>query len=87
MPDTVLAPYDRSLKDEPPAYRTRWSEDVGSGVIEHCRALGLNTVEVRPNGLGTGRPQPVTLILTNHPITGPVFFETLRLMIPLPPRL
>jgi hypothetical protein len=35
--------------------------------------LGENTVKVTANGKGGGRPDPVTVTLTNHPITGPVF--------------
>ena len=34
---------------------------------------GANSVVVRPNGAGVGRPEPVTLALTNYPITGPIF--------------
>jgi len=43
-----------------------------SGVIDNL-ALGQNTVTVMPNGKGRGRPDAVSLILVNHPITGPVF--------------
>ena len=43
-----------------------------SGVIDGLN-LGANVVEVRPNGQGKGRPAPVSLELTNYPITGPVF--------------
>jgi len=46
MPETVLAPYDRSLKDEPAEYRKRWSQQVSSAVIEQCRKLGISAVEV-----------------------------------------
>jgi hypothetical protein len=43
-----------------------------SGVI-YSLELGNNTVTVKPNGLGRGRPDDVSLTLVNHPITGPVF--------------
>jgi len=43
-----------------------------SGVVNGL-GLGENTVTVRPNGRGQGRPDAVDLILANHPITGPVF--------------
>jgi hypothetical protein len=43
-----------------------------SGVIDGLD-LGSNVVRVRANGKGDGRPDPVTVRLTNHPITGPVF--------------
>ena len=35
--------------------------------------VGENTVSVKPNGRGSGRPQPVNLTLINHPVTGPIF--------------
>lgn len=43
-----------------------------TGVVDRL-GLGANTIVVRPNGQGRGRPAPVELTLTNHPITGPVF--------------
>ena len=43
-----------------------------SGVIDGL-AIGDNRVTVRPNGKGRGRPDDVSLTLTNHPVTGPVF--------------
>jgi len=43
-----------------------------TGVIDGL-VLGANTLTVKPNGKGNGRPDPVTLKLTNYPITGPVF--------------
>jgi hypothetical protein len=43
-----------------------------SGVIDGL-VLGENTVMVKPNGQGKGRPEAVSLTLVNHPITGPVF--------------
>lgn len=43
-----------------------------SGVVDGL-VLGENTIVVKPNGLGKGRPNTVYLTLTNHPITGPVF--------------
>jgi hypothetical protein len=43
-----------------------------SGVIDGLE-LGRNVVRVRANGKGEGRPDPVRLVLQNHPITGPVF--------------
>jgi len=59
--------------------RNRFSEIPGTrkltGVIDGL-VLGANNLTVRPNGKGKGRPSPVTLILTNHPITGPIFSGT-----------
>lgn len=56
--------------------RSRFSEIPGgrtlTGVINGL-LLGNNTLTVQPNGKGKGRPDPVTLTLTNYPITGPVF--------------
>lgn len=43
-----------------------------SGVVDGLD-LGENTVMVKPNGLGKGRPEAVSLTLVNYPITGPVF--------------
>lgn len=43
-----------------------------TGVIDGL-ALGDNTVVVKPNGNGKGRPPAVTMVLRNHPVTGPVF--------------
>jgi len=43
-----------------------------TGVVDSLE-LGKNTVTVKPNGRGWGRPGPVKLELTNYPITGPVF--------------
>lgn len=43
-----------------------------TGVINGL-ALGGNNLLVRPNGQGIGRPAAVSLLLENHPITGPVF--------------
>lgn len=43
-----------------------------TGVVDGL-VLGTNTVEVRANGKGKGRPAAVSMTLTNHPITGPVF--------------
>lgn len=43
-----------------------------TGVVDDL-ALGPNAVVVKANGRGLGRPAPVELTLTNHPITGPVF--------------
>jgi hypothetical protein len=47
-----------------------------TGVVDGL-AVGDNTVQVVPNGRhrhgGLGRPEIVTLVLTNHPIIGPVF--------------
>lgn len=34
---------------------------------------GANSLHVKANGQGRGRPAPVHMTLTNHPITGPVF--------------
>jgi hypothetical protein len=43
-----------------------------TGVIDGL-VVGANAVRVNANGHGKGRPAPVTVALTNHPITGPVF--------------
>lgn len=43
-----------------------------TGIINGL-VLGENTLCVRPNGMGWGRSHPVTLTLTNYPITGPIF--------------
>jgi hypothetical protein len=43
-----------------------------TGVIDGLE-VGENTVSVKPNGRGRGRPQPVKLTLINHPIAGPIF--------------
>ena len=43
-----------------------------SGVVNGLE-LGDNTLMVKPNGRGKGRPDSVVLTLTNYPITGPVF--------------
>ncbi|MBX3703281.1 MAG: hypothetical protein KF822_05865 [Steroidobacteraceae bacterium] len=43
-----------------------------TGVIDGL-ALGANSLRVKANGQGGGRPAPVAMTLTNHPITGPVF--------------
>ena len=43
-----------------------------TGVIDGL-VLGENTVIVKQHGNGKGLPEPAILILTNHPITGPVF--------------
>lgn len=43
-----------------------------TGIINGL-VLGENTLCVRPNGSGWGRLHPVTLTLTNYPITGPIF--------------
>ena len=43
-----------------------------TGVIDGLD-LGQNRVKIMPNGRGKGRPEAVTMMLTNHPITGPVF--------------
>jgi hypothetical protein len=43
-----------------------------SGVVD-ALSVGDNAVEVRPNGMGQGRPAAVSLTLINHPITGPIF--------------
>ena len=45
---------------------------VLTGVIDGL-VLGDNTVVVKQNGNGKGLPEPAVLIVTNHPITGPVF--------------
>jgi len=43
-----------------------------TGVIDGL-LVGNNTVMVKANGNGKGRPSPVSLTLKNHPITGPIF--------------
>lgn len=43
-----------------------------TGVVDGLH-LGENNVRVRALGFGRQRPYPADLILTNHPITGPVF--------------
>jgi hypothetical protein len=43
-----------------------------TGVVDGLE-LGGNTVTVKPNGRGRGRPPSGSLTLTNWPITGPVF--------------
>lgn len=43
-----------------------------SGVV-HGLEIGENTVRVEPNGRGKGRPAAVELVLTNYPVTGPIF--------------
>ena len=43
-----------------------------TGVVDGL-ALGENTVKVVANGNGNGRPEPASLVLTDYPITGPVF--------------
>jgi len=56
--------------------RDRFSQMPGkrslTGVIDGLQ-VGSNMVRVNANGNGKGRPDPVQLALTNHPITGPVF--------------
>jgi hypothetical protein len=43
-----------------------------TGVVSGL-ALGENTITVMPNGNGKGRPDAVSLALTNYPISGPIF--------------
>ncbi len=43
-----------------------------TGIVDGLE-LGDNTVQIMPNGQGKGRPDPVSLTLTNYPITGPIF--------------
>jgi len=43
-----------------------------TGVIDGLEP-GQNAVQVLANGRGRGRPLPVSVALTNYPITGPVF--------------
>lgn len=43
-----------------------------TGVIDGLQ-LGQNNLTVQPNGKGKGRPSPVSLSLTDYPITGPIF--------------
>ena len=45
MPDQVIEPYDRSLRDETPAYRREWSEWTARAVVDLCRQLDVSTVE------------------------------------------
>ena len=43
-----------------------------TGVVDGLDA-SENTVIVKPNGQGKGRPQPVNLTLSNNPVIGPIF--------------
>ncbi len=56
--------------------RSHFSQIAGTrtltGVIDGL-IIGSNTLTVKPNGRGKGRADSVTLILTNYPITGPIF--------------
>ena len=56
--------------------RSRFSTMPGTrmltGVIDGLQ-VGANTVTVKANGNGKGRPAAVSIALTNYPITGPVF--------------
>jgi hypothetical protein len=56
--------------------RSHFSQIPGTrtltGVIDGL-VLGANNLKVQPNGKGKGRPDSVTLTLTNYPITGPIF--------------
>ncbi|HSG82225.1 MAG TPA: DUF6351 family protein [Gemmatimonadota bacterium] len=56
--------------------RSRFSVVSGTrrltGVIDGL-AVGANSLLVKANGKGVGRPAPVPMTLTNFPITGPVF--------------
>jgi hypothetical protein len=56
--------------------RSHFSQIAGTrtltGVIDGL-VLGANILTVQPNGRGKGRPDPVTLSLTNYPIIGPIF--------------
>ncbi len=45
LSDQVIEPYDRSLRDESPAYRRAWSEQTARAVVDLCRRLGVTTVE------------------------------------------
>ena len=47
---------------------TRTLTGVVDGLVD-----GANTLRVKANGNGKGRPDPVQMTLTNHPITGPIF--------------
>lgn len=55
--------------------RSHFSQITGTrtltGVIDGL--VLANTLTIQPNGRGKGRPDPVTLILTNYPIIGPIF--------------
>jgi len=46
LPDQVIEPYDRSLRDETLAYRREWSQRTARAVVDLCRRLGVFTVEV-----------------------------------------
>jgi hypothetical protein len=46
-----------------------------TGVIDGL-VVGANSLRVKANGNGKGRPSPVQMTLTNYPITGPVFSGT-----------
>lgn len=43
-----------------------------TGVIDGL-LVGANALKVKANGNGKGRPSPVSMTLTNYPITGPIF--------------
>ena len=43
-----------------------------TGVVDGLD-VGENTVTVKPNGRGKGRPRPVNLTLTNYQVSGPIF--------------
>lgn len=43
-----------------------------TGVIDGL-LIGANALKVKANGNGKGRPSPVSMTLTNYPITGPIF--------------
>ena len=43
-----------------------------TGVIDGL-ALGSNSLRVKANGNGVGRPSPVQMTLKNYPVTGPIF--------------
>ena len=46
QPDQVIAPYDRSMKPASALYRFAWSRSAADRVIELCRRLGIDAVEL-----------------------------------------
>ena len=46
MPDDVIAPYDRALKNESPLARREWADITLPAVVDLCQTLSLHSVEV-----------------------------------------
>jgi hypothetical protein len=45
-PDEVIAPYDRHLKSQSPAYQREWSDKVARSILVELDKLGLRSVEI-----------------------------------------